>query len=262
MLTGSILDAYVNEAPSPQHALDIFQGEWASSLPEPFEDLQAGEIPLFGDHRAIWALEQMGGCQGRRVLELGPLEGGHSYRLHHSGAASVTAIEANTRAYLKCLIIKEIFGLDRVKFLCGNFLEYLKTVPTRFDLIFSAGVLYHMLDPVDLLRMVAERTDRLYIWTHYYDDAVIQASPYLSIRYLSHEPAETAGFSYTLHRQDYLQSLQISGYCGGHSEYSNWLSRADILGALTHFGYTDIRIANEDVAHPHGPCFDLVAMRA
>ena len=114
MATASILDAYVKSAPSAQNALDIFKGEWASVLPPPYNHLQAGGIPLFQDQRAAWALEQLGGCQGQRVLELGPLEGAHSYILQQHGAASVTAIEANTRAYLKCLIVKELLGLDRV----------------------------------------------------------------------------------------------------------------------------------------------------
>src|SRR4028119_931287 len=105
MSTGSILDAYVKSAPSPQHALDIFKGEWASLLPPPYDQYQAGKIPLFHDGRAYWALNEMGGCQGQRVLELGPLEGGHSYVLEQHGAGSVTSIEANTRAYLKCLIV-------------------------------------------------------------------------------------------------------------------------------------------------------------
>ena len=46
------------------------------------------------------------GVDGRRVLELGPLEGGHSYMLQRAGAARVLAIEANTRAFLKFYAIR------------------------------------------------------------------------------------------------------------------------------------------------------------
>src|SRR5215213_6466535 len=119
MASGSILDAYVRSAPSNQHALDIFKGEWAAILPAPFNDLRAGNLNLFYDNRAYWALNELGGCQGQRVLELGPCEGQHSYMLEQWGAASITSIEANTRAYLKCLIVKEVLGLQRVHFLCG-----------------------------------------------------------------------------------------------------------------------------------------------
>jgi SAM-dependent methyltransferase len=78
------------------------------------------------------------------VLELGPLEGGHSFMFERLGAREVIAIEANPRAYLKCLIIKELLDLRRVRFLCGDFLEYLRADGTDFDLVFASGVLYHM----------------------------------------------------------------------------------------------------------------------
>jgi hypothetical protein len=260
MATASILDAYVKSAPSPQNALDIFKGEWASVLPPPYHTLQAGGIPLFQDQRAVWALEQLGGCHDQRVLELGPLEGAHSYILQQNGAASVTAIEANTRAYLRCLIVKELLGLDRVHFVCGDFVSFLQESKETYDLIFSAGVLYHMRDPIGLIANLARHTNRLYMWTHYYDES-LQTNPHLKDRYRVHTPAETEGFRYTLHRQDYMHSLGIAGFCGGSAEFSHWLSRADLLNALTHFGFNDIRTAHEQTDHPHGPCFDVVAIK-
>ena len=260
MATASILDAYVKSAPSPQNALDIFKGEWASVMPPPYHTLQAGGIPLFQDQRAAWALEQLGGCQGQRVLELGPLEGAHSYILQQHGAASVTAIEANTRAYLKCLIVKELLGLDRVHFICGDFVGFLEDTNEMYDLIFSAGVLYHMRDPIGLIAKLARHTNRLYMWTHYYDDA-LQQNPHLKDRYRVHTPAVTEGFHYTLHRQEYMHSLAVAGFCGGSAEFSHWISRTDLLNALTHFGFNDIRIAHEQTDHPHGPCFDVVAIK-
>jgi hypothetical protein len=257
----SILDAYIKDAPSPQHALDIFEGEWASFLPPPYHELRAGNMPLFNDERAGWALQELGGCQDQKVLELGPLEGGHSYLLEQSGAASVISVEANTRAYLKCLIIKEVLGLQRVRFRCGDFVSYLKQTEEQFDLIFSAGVLYHMRDPVGLIALLAAHTSRVYMWTHYYSDEIIQSAPHLRHRYKVHAEAETAGFHYTLHRQDYLESLSVAGFCGGNAEYSNWLSREDLLNALAYFGFRDVRTAHEMKDHPHGPCLDIVAMK-
>ncbi len=97
MPTGSILDAYVRSAPSAQNAVDIFKGEWASQFPAALTvPVQAGGIPLFEDGRIIDAIQQFGGVEGMRVLELGPLEGAHSYMMELYGAASVTAVESNT----------------------------------------------------------------------------------------------------------------------------------------------------------------------
>ena len=104
-MSQTILDAYAVTPPSAQNALDIFQGEWTSRFPASC-GLTAGEIPSFEDMRVLWAIQESGGVEGQSVLELGPLEGGHSFMLQEYGkAASITAIEANTRAYLKCLIV-------------------------------------------------------------------------------------------------------------------------------------------------------------
>ena len=77
----SILDQYVTSAYTPQDALDIFKGEWSSKLPEPLAGLESGSIPLFEDGRIEWALAQLGGIESKTVIELGPLEAGHSYML-------------------------------------------------------------------------------------------------------------------------------------------------------------------------------------
>ena len=40
-----ILDSYCTLAPSPQNAVDVFAGEWASRLPVP--NVESGAAPLF-----------------------------------------------------------------------------------------------------------------------------------------------------------------------------------------------------------------------
>src|SRR5579864_1325160 len=104
----SVLDSYIGSAPSHQNALDIFRGQWSSRLPRPYENLTAGAITLFEDGRVPWAIEKLGGVRDKSILELGPLEGGHSYMLEKAGAKSVLALEANTNAFLRCLVTKEI----------------------------------------------------------------------------------------------------------------------------------------------------------
>src|SRR6187549_1828057 len=101
-------DHYVTSPPSGQNAIDIFKGEWSSQFPPEAGEIQAGQWKLFEDTRLAWGLGRLGGIDGGNVLELGPLEAGHTYMLERAGAASVVAVEANTRAYLKCLIVKEI----------------------------------------------------------------------------------------------------------------------------------------------------------
>jgi len=257
-----ILDAYLHTAPTDQSALDLFKGEWASRFPPPFNTLEAGGVPLFQDSRIHWALDLLGGAQGQSVLELGPLEGGHSYMMEKAGAASVIAIEANTRAYLKCLIAKEILDLKRVKFLCGDFMPYLEATDQQFDLIIAAGVLYHMKDPVRMLQLVGSHTRRTHIWTHYYDAGLLATQPNLSQRFTSPvETVEVNGVPVQLHRQNYMESLASKTYCGGGQDYSVWLTRDGLLSTLRAVGFTKIETGFDQPDHPHGPAIALVASK-
>ena len=253
-------DDYETRPPSPQHALDLFPGEWSSSLPPGHEGLTAGAIPLYADRWLHWGLERLGGVQGQRVLELGPLEGSHSWLLASKGAASVTAVEANRRAYLKCLVMKEILGTDRVRVLLGDVNGYLAQAPDpRYDLAVASGVLYHMTDPVALLARLARAADRLYLLTTYYDQQVMDARPKLAARFRGSEMREVEGFRHRLHVHSYQAARFNPAYCGGPASASRWLSRDDLLGALRHVGFTDIEVGLDDPAHQNGPVLVLVA---
>ncbi|HOD48200.1 MAG TPA: hypothetical protein PKK58_12570, partial [Opitutaceae bacterium] len=117
------------QAPTAQNALDLFKGEWSTRLPDATGLVAStGPVRACEDYRVHWFEKHIpGGYAGKRVLELGPLEAGHSYMLQHAGAAKVVAIEAAARAYLKCLVMKETFALDRVEFRLGDFIPYLKS---------------------------------------------------------------------------------------------------------------------------------------
>jgi hypothetical protein len=260
-LTTTVLDAYVSGPPSPRHAVEIFRGEWASRFPAPLDDVPAGRIALFEDPRLAWAIAAVGGLRGQRVLELGPLEGGHSYMCDRAGAAEVVAIEANTRAYLKCLIAKELLGMPSVRFVCGDFVEYLGETTARFDFCVASGVLYHMKDPVELIARLSRIVPRLFLWTHYYDEAIIGASPRLAHRRVTPTTATVEGFTHQLHRQEYRELLASQRFRGGTSAHCQWMSRAGILGALGHFGYRTIEIGLDEPDHANGPAFSLVALR-
>jgi hypothetical protein len=127
----SVLDAYVQGPPSGENALRIFAGEWSSRLPAPYHAL-TGEADLFEDLRITWLADVLGRFAGLNVLELGPLEAGHTTMLERGGAASIVAVESNVRAYLKCLIVKELLGLTRTTFLLGDAVSYLQSNCRRF----------------------------------------------------------------------------------------------------------------------------------
>ena len=256
-----VSDTYVSAAPHAQNMLDLFEGEWASQLPPPFEALQAGGIPLFQDSRIHWMLEELRGVGGFRVLELGPLEAGHSYLLDRAGAMEVLAIEANRRAFLKCLVIKELMGMPSVRFALGDFNEFLEQTDLQWDLCVASGVLYHMREPVELLRKLGAHADRLFLWTHYYDETICQGNPNLKMRFGAQTSRSTGSFRYKLQRFNYMEALDGKGFCGGSAVYSQWLTRPAIFEALRLFGFRNVTIGHDTPQHPHGPCFAIVATK-
>jgi len=254
---------YATSAPSPQLALDIFKGEWSSALPAPWDVYSAGSIPLYASEALLWAISEWGGVTGKRVLELGPLEGLHTYVLEKHGAASVTAIEANPRAYLRCLVVKEILGLQKSRFLHGDFLEFLgEPFDERFEMAVASGVLYHMEDPVELLGRLCPACDTLYLWTHYFEAEFIRQRPDVEARFGPPRTRTTMGFDHTVYPYHYAIECYRGTFCGGVKDYSHWLTRNDILGALRHFGFADIKEAHDEPFHIHGPAFALIGKRA
>ncbi len=257
-----VLDNYVLTEPTPQNVLDLFAGDWSSQMPE---DTGLKSVPgpavLFNDHRLTWCQEVFGSFQEMNILELGPLEAAHSHMLQQAGAKKVVAIEANSKAFLKCLCVKEIFHLDRVEFRLGNFLPYLKETQDRFDLVLASGVLYHMMQPVELLELISRVTDRVFLWTHYYDEAVLNSNRALKKKFSRLQNFEHQGYAYQASVQSYKAALKWSGFCGGPVNQSLWLTNDGILDCLKYHGFQNIEINHDTKDHPHGPAFSVCASR-
>ncbi len=178
-----------------------------------------------------------------------------------AGFGSVLAIEANPRAYLKCLVVKEIVGLPRTRFLCGDFLEYLRDAPARADVVSACGVLYHMVNPVELLALLSKITGRLFLWTHYYDADLVRKNRTLARRFTAEHETEYDGFAHRLFRYQYWGSASVRQFCGGPRPHAHWMRRDHILACLKHFGFTVIQTSFEAPDHPDGPAFALLATR-
>jgi SAM-dependent methyltransferase len=244
-------------APSDQNAIDIFEGKWASDFAEVFPDLRAGQTTLFNADRRPRDAARLLGVDGRLdgmlVLELGPLEGAHSYQLEKLGAARILAIEANAEAFLKCLITKEVAGLSAARFMHGDFCQYLQTTNDRFDLVFCSGVLYHMSDPIRLVELISKVTDRCFVWTHYYDPAHYPSAP----REVLFDPRYP---SVTFYAQEY-GDMDYGQFWGGNRPVSLWLGRDDILSAFRRVGFLKIDVVDETPDNPNGACFSFAARR-
>jgi SAM-dependent methyltransferase len=246
--------------PSHQNAVDIFEGSWASDFAELSPDVKAGTAPFFtADDRpgaAARVLGRDGRLDGMKVLELGPLEGAHSYQLEKLGAARIVAIEGNAEAYLKCLITKEITGLRAVQFFHGDFTQYISVTEDRYDLVFCSGVLYHMSDPAAVILQLGRIADKCFVWTHYYDKELYHGPA----RDLRKDPRYPGIKLYEQHFDD--ADMAKGEFFGGTLPVSVWLSRGDILKLFRQAGLTEIEIIDEDRSGEIGPSFSFAAWRS
>jgi len=255
---------YCKEIPSGQTALDIFKGTWKSALPPEF-GLRAGAEPaFFQDPRVFWAQKILpSGFQDLSILELGPFEGYAAYLMEQLGAKNILAIEGNTINFLKCLVIKDVLRL-RAEFLCGDFLKYFHSTQQRFDLIWASGILYHSESPWELLNQITEHTDRVFFWTHYYEES-LGSGPWAqhfsakkNIQQVWHgKPYDLFWRSYLLH--NYTDGVPLH-YEGGQLAYSYWVRKEDLIQFLHDRGFSRIDI-HEDGSFSDMPYFSFLAQR-
>ncbi|MGF1502194.1 MAG: class I SAM-dependent methyltransferase [Paracoccaceae bacterium] len=250
---------YESRAPAPQNAVDALPG-WQTALP--VAELKTGATPLASDPRIEWMIAAAGGVAGSRLLELGPLDGGHTAMLHRADAARIDAIEANRLAFLRCLVTKELLGLDRARFHLGDFSRGFGALAGRYDLVLASGVLYHMADPVALLTELAAMTDRLYLWTHLYDASALGADDPRASAFTGRvETRRAHGIRLRLHERGYLGTESVVGFCGGPRDKHVWMEREGLLALLGALGFDDISVAHERADGPGGPSLSILAMR-
>jgi Protein of unknown function (DUF1698) len=255
-----IFDQYVASFPSAQNAVEALPG-WNMALP-PEAGTKSGLPVFYTDPRITWACEQLGSLQGKHVLELGPLEASHTYMLETLGAESVTAIEANRLAYLRCLVVKELVGLKRAKFLLGDFMLWLEQTDIKYDFVLASGVLYHMANPVKLIELLAKRSDSIFLWTHYADRDAIAADDSRHKALLGKtEILESHGVKVHLYPRSYWGAGKNDTFCGGPHDLHRWIERNDLIDLLKALGMNDIRVAHDEPHHVNGPSFSIFAQR-
>ncbi len=250
-----ILETYFSNFPKDESAFELFKGQWSSDIPG-FPNF--GKSKLFDDQRVKWWIEKVGGLNDKRILELGPLEGGHTYMLHEAGAKNIISIESNLISFFKCLLIKNHFNIS-AKFLLGDFNQYLDKTEEKFDLIICSGVLYHMIEPNKLLESMTKASKEIAIWTHYYDEKIISSQKNLASKFKKNPHiAQLNNKNIFMYEQQYLDALNWDGFCGGSKPISYWLTKESLLEFFKDKGM-EIEIYEDNLYHPNGPAMTLFA---
>jgi SAM-dependent methyltransferase len=193
-----------------------------------------GSIDLSGDPRVADFFAAFPGV--RTVLELGSLEGAHSFQLA-GRVEHVLAVEGREGNVAKARFVQGLLGVDNVEFRLAD----LETFPLhdlgRFDAVFCSGLLYHLPEPWRLLDQLAEVAPRVLVATHY--AAAAEAE---------HEGVPGRWFR-ELGRRDPLSGL---------SRRSFWMTLPALVERLERNGFaTEVR--RDDPEHVNGPLVTVTA---
>jgi len=174
--------------------------------------------------------------------------------------AEVWAVEQNPLAYLKCLLVRELFsevfededtGRSKLTLVHAVSLEFLKNYPNQFQIALASGVLYHQENPAELIAQLAEHCRTIFIWTHYYSADHFRVKEFTPVK------LQARDFHYTGYQLPYATRAHI----GGSKSFANWMTLPDLAACLSHFGYS-IRETNFDEPnHPHGPAIAMIVDR-
>jgi hypothetical protein len=253
---------FMTEAPSDLSPLRLYSGAWHYD----FDKLdREGILSIIRrDSRPNQCRELFAEFDRFHILELGPADGYNTAALELLGASTVTAVEGNVDAFLRCLLLKNAFGL-RAKFLLGDFTQYFRPGFEKVDLLYASGVLYHLKDPVGFLEIAGQNVEHIYIWTHYYDESSIQNEPTERLGFSNGETSvrRFKGRQYTYHRKYYdTKFVSATGYIGGLGEYCHWLSRDELLSVIESSGFSNILRVSEDRLPNGMPAINVFASRS
>ncbi len=132
----------------------------------------APEKPLITSIRRFRvALAVFGGDQivGKKVLDLGCLEGGYSYEFAKAGAL-VHGIEVRQTSFKRCCHLRERFqqnsDVGSLDYTSASVTDLASLRLERHDHVFCSGILYHLANPAAFLRDLGGLTNSLYLHTH------------------------------------------------------------------------------------------------
>jgi hypothetical protein len=156
-----------------------------------------------------------------------------------------------------------LYALDRCRFVLGDFRKFMADTSQTFDFCLASGVLYHMENPAELLRLIAKVSQRAMIWTQYYDRDVIQNRMSLlkRLRFSSAYQASYEGFTYTRHDRRYGLRLHSLQFIGGTARFSCWMELNDIIAGLKYFGFRTVETNFHDKEHVNGPAICLACSK-
>jgi SAM-dependent methyltransferase len=169
-----------------------------------------------------------------RVLELGCLEGGHTFPLARI-AREVVAIDARTDNLDRARWLQhDVMRRPNISFLQADLEHFDLSVLGPFDVTFNVGLLYHLPEPWVLLERLAPVTRAMFLWTHVAaaHHACVEDNGYWGMPYAEGGPADPLS---------------------GTSRLSFWPTLESLREMLGNSGFDEGVVLEMDEDHIHGP---------
>lgn len=112
--------------------------------------------PLYIDHNQVRFdhFSSLGfPVQGKSILELGAGIGDHTAFLLSQGASRILSVEARDENIEK---LYERFGKNENVTIVKMDIEHPQSLSSKFDIVYSYGLLYHLCNPEETLRWIAD----------------------------------------------------------------------------------------------------------
>lgn len=188
-----------------------------------------------------------------RILELGSLEGGHTFNLaSRPGADYVLGVEGRRENVERAEFVRGLLGVENVEFRTANLEEADLASFGEFDAVFCSGLLYHLPEPWKLIEQISRVSPNLFVWTHYARGDVADSDLQVLKGARNTVRNGLEGWEY---REGGLKDP-----LSGMSPSSFWPTLDGLRDMLKTHGFEEIHLIRDNPNNPHGPAITLAAM--
>jgi SAM-dependent methyltransferase len=180
---------------------------------------------------------------GLRVADLGCCEGGFSLALAQRGA-DVVGIEARHLNVEKANLLRDHFGLKHLRFDVADVKDFAADAHGQFDVVLALGILYHLDQPAQWLRRVADATRRVLIIDTHFAPADDAAMSKLDPRLSALGPLEDADVKdwkpkgRWFHEFDESADRESQLWASYSNSRSFWLTKQSLLQSIQRAGFS------------------------
>lgn len=200
-----------------------------------------GGISAVGDERLERFFRY--GPQAETILELGALEGAHTFIMaQRPGIKRVVALEGREANLRKARFVQELLQIPNVELAQANLEHADLRGFGNFDAIFCCGLLYHLPEPWKLIEQCPSIAPLLFLWTQYAaeNEAHDLGNGWRGKTHIEGGPDEPLS---------------------GMSATATWLTLDSLRALLVASGYGSVDVIYDDPSHANGPAVTIGARR-